>query len=78
MTFFILENWSVQVDKANPSQHFHTSIFLQVPKEEINVPSKEETAKQNNDMEKFEMRDQNKIKTEAKWKYKVLWMLEYW
>ncbi|XP_077308225.1 lysine-specific demethylase PHF2 isoform X2 [Lithobates pipiens] len=41
-----------------------------VPKEEINVPTKEETAKQNNDMEKFEMRDQNKIKTEAKWKYK--------
>ncbi|XP_040215239.1 lysine-specific demethylase PHF2 isoform X4 [Rana temporaria] len=41
-----------------------------VPKEEINTPSKEETAKQNNDMEKFEMRDQNKIKTEAKWKYK--------
>ncbi|XP_018422519.1 PREDICTED: lysine-specific demethylase PHF2, partial [Nanorana parkeri] len=40
------------------------------PKEEINTPNKEETAKQNNDVEKFEMREQNKIKTEAKWKYK--------
>ncbi|KAM3914691.1 lysine-specific demethylase PHF2 isoform 3-T3 [Leptodactylus fuscus] len=40
------------------------------PKEEINVPSKEETTKQNNDIEKFEIREQNKIKTEAKWKYK--------
>ncbi|KAG8556885.1 hypothetical protein GDO81_018248 [Engystomops pustulosus] len=40
------------------------------PKEEISVPHKEETAKQNNEIEKFEIREQNKIKTEAKWKYK--------
>ncbi|CAJ0965499.1 unnamed protein product [Ranitomeya imitator] len=40
------------------------------PKEEISVPNKEEPAKQNNEIEKFEIREQNKIKTEAKWKYK--------
>ncbi|XP_056380287.1 lysine-specific demethylase PHF2 isoform X6 [Hyla sarda] len=41
------------------------------PKEEISVPIKEETTKQhNNEIEKFEIREQNKIKTEAKWKYK--------
>ncbi|XP_075689977.1 lysine-specific demethylase PHF2 isoform X4 [Rhinoderma darwinii] len=40
------------------------------PKEEISVPNKEEATKQNNEIEKFEIREQNKIKTEAKWKYK--------
>ncbi|KAM9325897.1 lysine-specific demethylase PHF2 [Gastrophryne carolinensis] len=40
------------------------------PKEEISIPNKEETPKQNNEVEKFEIREQNKIKTEAKWKYK--------
>lgn len=32
--------------------------------------TEKETSKQNN-MEKFEIREQNKNKTEAKWKYKV-------
>lgn len=32
--------------------------------------SEKEISKQNN-VEKFEMREQNKNKTEAKWKYKV-------
>lgn len=32
--------------------------------------SEKETSKQNN-LEKFEIREQNKNKTEAKWKYKV-------
>ncbi|KAG9483632.1 hypothetical protein GDO78_009514 [Eleutherodactylus coqui] len=40
------------------------------PKEEISIPIKEETTKKNNEIEKFEIREQNKIKTEAKWKYK--------
>ncbi|XP_043934060.1 lysine-specific demethylase PHF2 isoform X2 [Protopterus annectens] len=35
----------------------------------LSVPNKEVTNKQN-DAEKFEVREQNKIKTEAKWKYK--------
>nr|XP_033782294.1 lysine-specific demethylase PHF2 isoform X1 [Geotrypetes seraphini] len=35
----------------------------------INPPNKEIVTKQN-DVEKFEVRDQNKMKTEAKWKYK--------
>ncbi|XP_069823161.1 lysine-specific demethylase PHF2 isoform X3 [Dendropsophus ebraccatus] len=40
------------------------------PKDEISVQNKEETTKPNNEIEKFEIREQNKIKTEAKWKYK--------
>uniref|UniRef100_A0A8C5R3W2 PHD finger protein 2 n=1 Tax=Leptobrachium leishanense TaxID=445787 RepID=A0A8C5R3W2_9ANUR len=39
------------------------------PKEEILAPIKGDTPKQN-DVEKFEVREQNKPKTEAKWKYK--------
>lgn len=43
--------------------------ILQVVKNVLSM-SEKEISKQNN-MEKFEMREQNKNKTEAKWKYKV-------
>lgn len=44
-------------------------MVVQVVKSGLTVAEKE-TSKQNN-MEKFEIREQNKNKTEAKWKYKV-------
>lgn len=44
-------------------------VFLQAVKNVLSMSEKEIT-KQNN-MEKFEIREQNKNKTEAKWKYKV-------
>lgn len=43
--------------------------FSQAPKSVMSFMEKE-TNKQNN-VEKFEMREPNKNKTEAKWKYKV-------
>lgn len=45
------------------------TFFLQVVKNLLSMSAKE-IPKQNN-MEKFEIREQNKNKTEAKWKYKV-------
>ncbi|XP_074054448.1 lysine-specific demethylase PHF2 isoform X3 [Macrotis lagotis] len=42
---------------------------VQVSKNVLNVPNKEVTNKQN-EVERFEIREQNKTKTEAKWKYK--------
>lgn len=44
-------------------------LRVQVVKSGLTVTEKE-TSKQNN-MERFEIREQNKNKTEAKWKYKV-------
>lgn len=44
-------------------------LHFQAVKNVLSV-SEKETSKQNN-VEKFEMREQNKNKTEAKWKYKV-------
>lgn len=42
----------------------------QAAKNAMNTPNKEPADKQN-EVEKFEIREQNKTKTEAKWKYKV-------
>lgn len=42
----------------------------QAAKNVLSVPNKE-TANKQNEVEKFEAREQNKSKTEAKWKYKV-------
>lgn len=44
-------------------------IHFQAVKNVLSM-SEKEISKQNN-VEKFEMREQNKNKTEAKWKYKV-------
>lgn len=46
-----------------------SNMFLQVVKNALSM-SEKEMSKQNN-VEKFEIREQNKNKTEAKWKYKV-------
>lgn len=45
----------------------------QATKNALSAPNKEPTEKQN-EVEKLEIREQNKTKTEAKWKYKV-WLL---
>lgn len=45
-------------------------LFSQAAKNVLSVPNKESASKQN-EVEKFEVREQNKSKTEAKWKYKV-------
>lgn len=46
-------------------------LFSQAAKNVLSVPNKESASKQN-EVEKFEVREQNKSKTEAKWKYKVM------
>lgn len=46
------------------------SYLCQAAKNTLSTPEKEPVEKQN-EVEKFEIREQNKIKTEAKWKYKV-------
>lgn len=48
---------------------FMLRLLLQVVKNLLSMSAKE-IPKQNN-MEKFEIREQSKNKTEAKWKYKV-------
>lgn len=49
-------------------------LFSQAAKNVLSVPNKESASKQN-EVEKFEVREQNKSKTEAKWKYKVMSLL---
>lgn len=58
-----------------PTLHPHSEDFFltfsQAAKNVLSIPNKESVSKQN-EVEKFEVREQNKSKTEAKWKYKVM------